>query len=109
MANHQLERFLVSENPEMKDALSGPLRDIDREDLVELIIAYGIKPVKVEGDRKQMWFFFVADEIQEFENKYLSNIPILLSIGMYAHGREYWRNAMTLWNSKKRFIDQQNG
>ena len=98
-----INRFLLSEHPEFKD-YKGDMRDIDREDLVVIAISYGLQPIKVEADYNQMTFFFKKEEFEVFENKYISNIPILLSTAMYAQGREYWRNTMTLWRSKLRSL-----
>lgn len=95
------DQWSLSVHPDKKD-YKGPTRDIDRQELVVILIAYGIEPVKVMCDDKQVYVHFIPSEIEEFEEKYLSNKPILLSISMWAAGNEYWKNLMTLWNSKKR-------
>jgi len=98
--------FIISINPDYKDIdLSTlQLRDIDRAELIKTMVAYGVQPVKVEGNESTISVFFLAEETEKFENNYLSNKPILIPLERWNYATEWWNNLMTLWNSKKRFL-----
>lgn len=78
------------------------LRDIDRQGLIELLIAYGIEPVKIEGDERQIVFYFLEEDVNKLENRYLSNQSIHTEWKMVIHARELWNNTIILWKSKIR-------
>jgi hypothetical protein len=82
-------------------------RDLDNQDLVELVIAYGVEPTHAEGTEDVIWVYFLPDEIQKFEDALGANNHMTLSLPMVAHGKSWWRNQMILWKSKKRWLAKQ--
>jgi len=100
-----MQPILVSSNPdytlEQIDAMA--LRDIDREELVRLMISYGIETMKVMGDDHQVVVWFRAEDVAPFESKYLSNKMITVDWRMVVASFDWWRNAIVLWKSKIRF------
>jgi hypothetical protein len=96
-----MKTITVAEDAARKDTAKNLLREIDREDLVKLLIAYGIEPVLVEGDATKVVLWFIATEIESFENRYLTNkADMVVPVLRIAHANEYWRNLLTLWKSK---------
>lgn len=87
---------------EGKEVASGTaIQEIDRRELVEVIIASGIEPVSVEAEPHKIIFIFVVEEIKDVVNRLLSNKPFLIDYQKLIYARDYWNNAVTLWKSSK--------
>jgi hypothetical protein len=103
-----MQPFLVALNPKytLTETEGMSLRDVDRERLARLMVAYGKEPVKVMGDERQVVIWFDAGETEEFESKYLSNKQILLDWRMVVYAEEWWNDLIVLWKSKKGLIER---
>jgi uncharacterized protein (UPF0248 family) len=99
-----MQKFIVSTNPNYQDVDRSLLRDVDREDLVKNIIRFGIEPMIWEGDDRVLTVWFVAKDIERFENIHLSNQDMVIPLQRIVYADELWRNAMTLWRSKLRYL-----
>jgi hypothetical protein len=94
---HLHPRFHIWDNP-LKPIPQGTItRDIDREDLFNLIYSSGIEPVFAEGDRRNtVWTHFLDTELQAFEDQYFSNLEVLYPLGRYIRSSELWSALMGL-------------
>jgi hypothetical protein len=88
-------------NPDKKDVERKFLRDIDREDTIKLLVAFGLEPALVEGDDTKVVVWFVATEIEGFETRFISNkADMVVPVVRVIYSNDYWRTLMTLWKSK---------
>jgi len=92
-------------NPGKRDIPIQALRDCDREDLCRVFIIYGLEPVTGVADRVRIVVFFEAAEVKQFENIYLTNKNIQVSLQRVIYATEWWRNLMTLHKSLVRQTD----
>lgn len=100
-----MNRIIIAQDPERKDISRHLLREIDREDLVINLVAFGLRPAGAEADDTKVVVLFVGSEIENFENRYLTNdSSMVVPLVRLAYAREYWRNLLTLWKSKLRQI-----
>lgn len=86
-----------------------PIKTIpyDREELVEAIIALGVKPWRVEMEgRNKIRFIFDADECLPIEVKVLSTEPLMVDYHEVTRAREFWRNALMMAKAR---TAQENG
>jgi hypothetical protein len=91
----------IAINPEKADIAKGLLRAIDREDLVKILIAFGLEPARVEGDTSKVVVFFTGSEVEKFDEQFLSNkSSMVVPVQRVIYANEYWRNLLTLWKSK---------
>jgi len=97
-------RYLLSSNQDKPIPPNSELREIDREDLFKKLIMYGMETVKIEADDQKIVAFFLAEEVEKFENAYLSNRNIEVPLMRVIYANELWRDLMTLWKSKMRQV-----
>jgi len=95
-------KSLVWQNPDYADKIDLPLRDIDRANLVILMISYGCTPIKVEGDERQIVIWFLTEETERYENNYLANKDMVIPLSRLVYAMEWWSNMLTIWHSRQR-------
>jgi hypothetical protein len=96
-------KFILSQNEVHKDVPESELRIIDRQELVQLMICFGLEPVRVEADDRQVQVLFFAKDTEKFENSYLSNKDLVVPFQRIVYANDYWRNLIVLWKSKLQF------
>ena len=78
-----------------------PLTKLDKEDLVLVVLAKDVKPVKIVSTGRQVAFLFIEDEIKEITTAMLTSTPVMVDFHRVASALELWRNAIVMMKQSK--------
>lgn len=98
----QPSRFVVATTPNKEVPDGAEFRELDREELVQCIIAQGVQPVRWDGEPHRLIAIFVSDEVSSIIDKVLSNQEVPIEYKAHNAARALWRDAMTIWRDALR-------